>query len=119
MKLIDNIPYYLVEIQFHDNVIQCYDQAAKKILKSIPYSQDIATIRRERSQLYLLLNEKDEIVSEISILISLITKKSELKTEGSYILDLQMNTPSHGYYFGYYEIGEFKLTEDSNLGFCC
>ena len=115
MKLIDNIPYYLVEIRFHDNVIECYDQAAKKILKSIPYPQDITTIRKERSQLYLLLNEKDEVVSEISILISLITKKSELKTEGGYILDLHMDTPSHGYYFGYYEIGEFKLTEDSNL----
>ena len=41
MKVIDNIPYYLVEIRFQNNLVQCYDQAAKKLLKSIPYPQTI------------------------------------------------------------------------------
>jgi hypothetical protein len=114
MKVIDTIPYYLVEVRIHENIIQCYDQAAKKVLKSRYYLRDITKIRKEHDGTYLALNEKDEIMSEISIHINLLFKKSELKTDAGYILDLQMVTPSHGFYFGYYEIGEFK-TEDSNL----
>lgn len=115
MKVIDTILYYLVEVRFHENEIQCYDMVAKKILASVPYTKEIATLRKEQSQLYLLLNEKDEIFSEISIFIKLISKKSELQTEAGYILDFHMLSQTHGYYFGYYEIGEFKLTKDANL----
>jgi len=115
MKIFEKFPYYLVEVRFQENMIQCYDLAAKKMLLSVPYNKEIATFRKEGSLLYLILNKHDEIVSEISILIRLIAKKSEIQTEAEYILDLHMLSQSHGYYFGYYEIGEFKLTEDSKL----
>ena len=115
MRLIETIPYYLIQVRFQDNEIQIYDMISKKVIASEPYTQKIVALRKVESQLYLALNEKDEVVSEISISLKLISKKSELQTEAGYILNLQMDSPSHGYYFGYYEMGEYKLTKDANL----
>ena len=115
MNIIATIPYYSVEVRFHENMIQCYDELSKKVLASTPYTNDIKNLRIENNQLYLVLIKKKKIISEISILLELISKKSELRTEAGYILDLHMFSPSHGFYFGYYEIGEFKLTEEMRL----
>jgi len=115
MKIFETIPYYFVEVRFQDNEIQIYDIISKKVVASEPYNMPIVALRKVERQCYLVLNEKDEIVSEISILIKLISKKSELQTEAGYILDLHMQSPFHGYYFGYYEMGEFKLTKDATL----
>ncbi|GAH43452.1 unnamed protein product, partial [marine sediment metagenome] len=115
LKLIETIPHYLVQVRFQDNEIQIYDMISKKVVASEPYNQKIVALRNLESHLYLALNEKDEIVSEISILINLISKKSELQTEAGYILDFHMLSQSHGFYFGYYEMGEFKLIKDGKL----
>ena len=115
MKLIETIPYYLVDVRFQDNEIQIYDKIAKRVIVSESYNNTIVALRKVQSQLYLVLNDKDEIVSKISIFLKLISKKSELQTEAGYILNLHMDSPSHGYYFGYYEMGEYKLTKEANL----
>jgi len=115
MKLIETLPYYLVQVRFQDNEIQIYDMISKKVVALEPLSRKIVALRKVKGQVYLELNEKDEIVSEISISIKLISKKSVLQTEAGYILDFHMLSQSHGFYFGYYEMGEFKLTKYARL----
>ena len=115
MKVIGTIPAYSIDVRFCKNMIQCYDLLSKKILASKPYNNEIIAVQKEAGQKFLILDEKNEIVSEISISIKLISKESELITKGGYVLDLHMLSQSHGYYFGYYELGEFKLTKDIDL----
>jgi len=115
MKVIETISYYLVEVRLHENEIQCYDLISKKIIASEPYTKEKVVIKKHGSLHYRVLNEENEPVSKISIDMNLISKISELQTEAVYILDLQMLSQSRGYYFGYYEIGEFELIKDMKL----
>ena len=59
MKLIEIIPHYLVQVRFQDNEIQIYDIISKKVVASESYNKKIVTLRKVKSQLYLVLNEKD------------------------------------------------------------
>jgi hypothetical protein len=59
MKIFETIPYYFVEVRFQDNEIQIYDIISKKVVASESYNKKIVTLRKVKSQLYLVLNEKD------------------------------------------------------------
>ena len=51
-----------------------------KIIASKPYNKKFIIHRVEKWGSFIDLNEKDQVVSEINIFLSLIVKKSELKT---------------------------------------
>ncbi len=59
MKIFETIPYYFVEVRFQDNEIQIYDIISKKVVASESYNKKIVTLRKVKSQLSLVLNEKD------------------------------------------------------------
>jgi hypothetical protein len=59
MKIFETIPYYFVEVRFQDNEIQIYDIISKKVVASESYNKKIVTLRKVKSQLYIVLNEKD------------------------------------------------------------
>ena len=44
-----------------------------------------------------------------------ISERSQVATNAGYILNLSMDSPTHGYYFGLYEIGEFSLINKRKL----
>lgn len=115
MKIIERIPEYSLEVRFYDNLIECYDLISNEIVASKTFIKRIVDIHKSKENSFLLLNEKRKAIGLIAIEIDLMKEISRLATEAGYILEICMDTPTHGYYFGYYEIGEFSLSDNKLL----
>lgn len=112
MKRIEKIPEYSVEVRFYDKIIQCYDLISKEIVTSKTFKERIKDIQKTSFNRFLVI---DDIGKKFTVYINLVKERSRAATNAQYILDLHMDTPNHGYYFGLYEIGEFFLIEDIKL----
>ncbi|MFX1313181.1 MAG: hypothetical protein ACFFHD_11300 [Promethearchaeota archaeon] len=113
MKLVVNIPEYSMRILFTSKLIQCYDLISKKVVCSKNYSSKIANIEKLNFNNFLILNAKDKILD--IIYIDLVSERSKAATGAQYIRDLYMDSSTHGYYIGLYEIGEYSLLQSENL----
>lgn len=113
MRLVESIPEYSIEIIFSLRSIRCYDLISKKVVCSKSYRAKIANVEKVTFNSFLLYDEKDGIID--GIYIDLASERSKIATGAQYIRDLYMDTPTHGYYFGTYEIGEFSLVKGEEL----
>jgi len=113
MRRVEYIPEYSMEILFSSNRIQCYDLISKQIVCSRSYRERIANVIKVTFNNFLIYNKKNKLIS--NIYIDLVSERSRVATGAQYIRDLFMDTPTHGYYFGTYEIGEFSLLKGEEL----
>ena len=109
MKIIERIPEYSLEVRFYDYLIECYDLITNEIVASKTFIKRIVGIHKSKENSFHLLNEKRKAIGRIAIKIDLVKEISRFETDAGYIFDICMDTPTHGYYIGYYEIGEFSL----------
>ncbi|MHA1985781.1 MAG: hypothetical protein ACW98D_03985 [Promethearchaeota archaeon] len=111
MRLVESrvefIPEYSMEIEFSRKSIQGFDLISKKVVCSKSYRAKIAHVEKVTFNSFLLYDENDEVID--GIYIDLVSERSRVATGAQYIRDLYMDTPTHGYYFGTYELGEFSL----------
>ena len=112
MEKIILIPELTVELHFRGKKIKCYDQITKQILDSKELRHNIKKIKQVSYNKFKLIDTR---FTTFTLHIKLIKEVRYLKTNAQYILDLNLDTPNHGYYFGTYEIGEFSIEEDLNL----
>lgn len=109
MKKIVKIPEYSLEVCFYDNLIVCYDLISDEIVASKDFKKRIVYIHKSKGNTFHLLNEEYKAIGKIEIEIELVKEIHRVATNAFYIFEIQMDRPDHGYYFGYYEIGEFSL----------
>lgn len=110
------ISEFNVQILIEGKVIECYDQITKNLLDSKILNYPIERVIQQKDFDNLLLIDAES--NKYNLQVMLVREISHLKTNAEYILNLQMDTPNHGYYFGLYEIGEFSLKE-SNVNLNC
>jgi hypothetical protein len=113
MRRVEYIPEYAMEVQFSSNLIQCFDLKSKKVVCSRSYRERISNITRVTFNSFRVYNKSNKLID--SIYIDLASERSRVATGAQYIRDLFMDTPTHGYYFGTYEIGEFSLLKGEEL----
>ena len=113
MEKIVKIPQYSVEVRFYDNDVLCYDLLLNEIVASKTFKKTIENVQQIGFRSFNILDKKDKIIDEIYI--ALVEQVHQVATGASYIFDLHMDTPNHGYYVGTYEIGEFCYSEESGL----
>lgn len=113
MRRVEYIPEYSMEVLFSSNRIQCYDLISKGVVCSRSYRERIANILKVTFNFFLIYNKRNELID--GIYIDLASERSRVATGAQYIRDLFMDTPTHGYYFGTYEIGEFSLLKGEEL----
>ncbi|TFG23845.1 MAG: hypothetical protein EU532_13080, partial [Promethearchaeota archaeon] len=102
MKRFVRIPKYSMEIQFKHNSIHCYDLISKEIVASEPYEKihKIVGFRKPKFNTILILDKEDNEIDHIKV--DLVSERSRVATNAGYVLDLSMDSPTHGYYFGPY-----------------
>jgi len=115
MKVIDRIDDDFIEVRLLDNQIQCYNLKSRQVVAQEHYTKPIEKIEKKNNSTYLMLNKKNEYISTIAIFTSFVDEVCRFSTSAGYILGLQMLTATHGFYFGYYEIGEFFLKKSNKL----
>ena len=113
MRRVEYIPEYSMEILFSSNRIQCFDLKSKKVVCSRSYRERIANVIKVTFNNFLIYNKRNKLID--GIYIDLASERSRVATGAQYIRDLFMDTPTHGYYFGTYEIGEFSLLKGEEL----
>ncbi len=113
MRRVEYIPEYSMEVLFSSNRIECYDLISKKVVCSRSYRERIANILKVTFNFFLIYNKRNKLID--GIYIDLASERSRVATGAQYIRDLFMDTPTHGYYFGTYEIGEFSLLKGEEL----
>ena len=102
-----------VNLVVKGNILETYDQLSGCLLDRLKVTYEIDQVyKKEGIGHYELSFYKGE---NMHLQVSLFGQKEVLNTEAEYILSLEMTSPSHGYYFGTYEVGEFKLTEEFKL----
>ena len=113
MRLVESIPEYSMEIIFSLRSIQCYDLISKKVVCSKSYRVKIANVTKVTFNSFLIYDKENRVID--GIYIDLVSERSRAVTGAQYIRDLYMDTPTHGYYFGTYEIGEFSVVKGEDL----
>ena len=113
MRLVESIPEYSMEIIFSLKSIQCYDLISKKVVCSKSYRAKIANVTKVTFNSFLIYDKENRVID--GIYVDLVSERSKVATGAQYIRDLYMDTPTHGYYFGTYEIGEFSLVKGEEL----
>jgi hypothetical protein len=113
MKRVEHIPEYSMEVRFSSKRIECFDLRSRRIVCSRSFSERIANVIKVTYNSFLIYNERNEIIA--GVYIDLASERSRVATGAQYIRDLHMDTPTHGFYFGTYEIGEFSLNNGEEL----
>lgn len=112
MEQIIIIPEFHVELRFKEREIACFDQITQSILDSKELKYPIKHVHQVKYQTFLL----DDIRGRTYRLrLRFLTEVCSLQTNAEYIMDIGLDTPDHGYYFGTYEIGEFSLNQTRNM----
>jgi len=114
MKKNVQIPEYSLEVRFLDSIIECYDMISKERVATKDFKKRIVNVHRDKFNTFILLNEKYRAIGKIEIKVELVKEITRVATNARYIFNICMDTTTHGYYFGFYEIGEFSLN-DNNL----
>lgn len=102
-----------MEVIFSSNLIECFDLKSNKVVFSRSFSEKIASVRKVTFNSFLIYNQRKKIIN--SVVIDLASERNRVATGAQYIRDMYMDAPTHGYYFGTYEIGEFSLNEREEL----
>ncbi|MHA1931818.1 MAG: hypothetical protein ACW96X_04710, partial [Promethearchaeota archaeon] len=113
MKEVLTIPEYSIEIRFNDYEIHCFDLISNQIMDSKTYSKKIKTIQKQSFKHFLLLDDEDKIIDEVSV--ELVKEINKCATDAGYIFELYIDKPNHGYFVGTYEIGDFYFSKDYTL----
>ncbi|MHA1969230.1 MAG: hypothetical protein ACW964_15700 [Candidatus Hodarchaeales archaeon] len=113
MKNILEIPEYSLEIHIEGKKIQCVDQTTQEVTFTKTLKEPIIKVRKEKQNKYILTQSKEKkytlfVTPEARI-------KSVILTKSCYILDLHLENPNHGFFFGLYQIGEFVLTRGNKI----
>lgn len=113
MKFVFEISEYSYEIHIEGKKIQYIDQTSQQIIYSKSLRKPIKEVKKEQYDRYKLIHSK---VHQYNLIVGPNPKfKSEIITKSNYILDLHLKSPTHGYFFGLYQIGEFILTKRNKL----
>lgn len=107
------IPEYSLKLNFTPNSIECYDLISKKVVSSIPFHKKFIKLKKVSYNSFQIIDQKDKLINTINI--KLFSEKNRISTGAEYILDISMDSPDHGFYFGLYEIGEFSLLKNEEL----
>ncbi|MHA2238577.1 MAG: hypothetical protein ACXAB2_09445, partial [Candidatus Hodarchaeales archaeon] len=108
------IPEYSMELRWDNTKIYLYDQIQTKVLQQLSIS-NIESIRKHENSYNQFLVKHHGWTGEYLLTLELVRQKTVLSTKGGYILDFFMKTNDHGFYFGLYEIGEFKLSSSGRI----
>ncbi|MFX1257507.1 MAG: hypothetical protein ACFFAN_06595 [Promethearchaeota archaeon] len=112
MKSIQIIPEYSMEVRFDGNTIELYDQIHDEIIATTKTELDIVRIEKVSFNTFRFW---DTVNQHSKLYVDLIHNYSRVKTNAVYILNIHFIDPSHGYYFGTYELGEFVLLGEGDL----
>ena len=100
-----------MEIEFARNIIQVLDSSTNVRLNSRKFKGvDFDEVSRNSFKSF---NAKSESGRNFLVSVDFVREHHVLDTGGEYILDICLDTPYHGFYFGLYEIGEFEIDEKS------
>ena len=106
-----NIQEYDVDVEFAQNIVQVLDGSSDMLLNSeeMDQNEDVIKPEKVKRRSFKSFKAKSESGKDYIINVDFAREHQKLSTGGEYILDICMNTPYHGFYFGLYEIGEFKI----------
>jgi hypothetical protein len=87
-----------VQILIEGKLIESYDQITNKLLdsKKLKYAIE-RVLHQDDFDKFLIIDAEG---NAIILRVMFVKEISHLKTNAEYILNLHMNTPNHGYYFG-------------------
>ncbi len=105
-----SIPEFDVDVDFARDVIHILDSSTERIL----YTKSMDEIKPNDvfQKTFKTFKAKSESGKDYVVDVEFIKEHDSLSTNGESILDIRMDTPYHGFYFGLYEIGEFRINQN-------
>ncbi len=105
-----SIPEFDVDVDFARDIIHILDSSTERIL----YTKSMDEIKPNDvfQKTFKTFKAKSESGKDYVVDVEFIKEHDSLSTNGEYILDIRMDTPYHGFYFGLYEIGEFRINQN-------
>ena len=107
-----SIPEYDVDVEFAQDIIQVLDCSTERLLDSKSMEKkELIKLDNVIRRSFQSFRAKSESGKNYLVILNFVSQHDVLSTGGEYILDICMITPYHGFYFGLYEIGEFRINE--------
>ncbi|MHA1452731.1 MAG: hypothetical protein ACTSRD_07720, partial [Promethearchaeota archaeon] len=107
-----SIPEYDVDIEFAQDIIQVLDCSTDRLLDSKNMEEkELINLDNVIRRSFQSFRAKSESGKNYLVNLNFVSQHDVLSTGGEYILDISMITPYHGFYFGLYEIGEFRIDQ--------
>jgi hypothetical protein len=100
--------YLQFKLRFTENQVSLIDISSNIVLDYVQLDQKIISVDLlTEPSLYYHINYSDQSCQKLSV--EPFGLVSESRTKAEYILNIDMLSENHGYYFGLYEIGEFEI----------
>ncbi len=106
------IPEYDVDVEFARDIIQVLDCTTSRLLnKQNMVDKEFLKLENVVRRSFQSFKANSESGKNYLVNLDFVCEHAVLSTNGEYILDISMVHPYHGFYFGLYEIGEFKIND--------
>ncbi|MHA1168661.1 MAG: hypothetical protein ACTSRU_12615 [Candidatus Hodarchaeales archaeon] len=108
-----DIPQLSVEVTFTARHVTVRDKLTDIELDSKDIDIPFDNVIQEDYNIFTI--ENSGTGKDIKVTIMFVDQHSILDTGAMYILDLYLEDDSHGYFFGLYQIGEFRIGENDTV----
>ncbi len=107
------IPEYLIEVHFFEKRVEVYDLLTQRVFHVLKFEKQMKEFTKVKFNKFKAIEKATG--DKYQITIDLVQRSTTVLTKAGYILDFFMSTPTHGYFFGLYQIGEFSLKENEKI----